>query len=57
LIAQDGLASLRRRVVATRPTSRTVAVPIRISISSMRVLETGLALSAIATAMLIGLGR
>ena len=57
LIAQDGLAGLRRRVVATRPTSRSLALPIRISISSMRVLETCLALSAIGTALLIGLGR
>ena len=57
-IARDGLAGrLGRRVVATRRTSRSVAVPIRISISSMRVLETSLALGAIATAMLIGLGR
>ena len=63
-IAQDGLAGrLRRRVVATRLTARSVAVPlrisvpIRISISSMRVLETSLALGAIATALLIGLGR
>ena len=57
-IARDGLAGrLRRRVVATWPTSRAIAVPIRISISSMRVLETSLALGAIAAAMLIGLGR
>ena len=58
LIAQDGLAGrLRARVVAPRLTSRSIAVPLRISISSMRVLETSLALGAIATAMLIGLGR
>ena len=57
-IARDGLAGrLHPRVVAGRLTSRSVAVPIRFSISSMRILETGLALSAIATAMLIGLGR
>ena len=58
LIARDGLANrLRRRVIAARPTARSVVVPIRISISSMRVLETSLALGSIATALLIGLGR
>lgn len=57
-IAQGAIVGrLRARVVATLPTSRSIAVPLRISISSMRVLETSLALGAIATAMLIGLGR
>jgi hypothetical protein len=43
-----------RRDAAARVFTRSVAIPIRISISSMRILETGLALSAIATALLIG---
>jgi hypothetical protein len=58
-IVQGSLAGrlrLRRRVPA-RAGAGTVAMPLRISISSMRVLETGLALTAIATALLIGLGR
>jgi hypothetical protein len=46
-----------RRDVAPPVAPRTVAISTRISISSMRVLETGLALSAIATAVLIGHGR
>jgi hypothetical protein len=58
-IVQDGLAArLRnRRDIAPRPGARTAVVPLRISISAMRVLETGLALTAIATALLIGHGR
>ena len=58
-LVQDGLAArlrLRRDLAARTPT-RTAALPLRISISSMRVLETGLALGAIATALLIGHGR
>jgi hypothetical protein len=58
-IVQGSLAGrfhLRRDIAAGVP-QRTAAVPIRYSLSSMRVLETGLALSAIATALLIGLGR
>jgi hypothetical protein len=43
-----------RRDVRARVPSRIVAIPMRISIGSMRLLETGLALSAIATALLIG---
>ena len=46
-----------RREIPARAAAGTAALPLRISISSMRVLETGLALSAIATALLIGLGR
>jgi hypothetical protein len=46
-----------RRQVAPSPAATTTALPLRISITSMRVLETGLALTAIATALLIGLGR
>jgi hypothetical protein len=45
-----------RRQVAGRAAASTV-VPLRISIGSMRILETCLALGAIATALLIGLGR
>jgi hypothetical protein len=58
-IVQDGLAArLRlRRDVTARATARTTAVSVRISISSMRILETSLALGAIATALIIGLGR
>ena len=57
-IVQDRLAGRPRinRDIAARVTG-TALVPVRISISSMRVLETSLALSAIATALLIGLGR
>ena len=58
VIAQEGLVGrLRHRVVASRSTARLAAFPTRISISSMRALETGVALGAIATALLIGLGR
>jgi len=58
VIAQDGLAGrLRRRVGPSRSTARLAVFPTRISISSMRALETSVALGAIATALLIGLGR
>lgn len=58
LIAQDGLAGrLRHGIVAARSTARLAVFPNRISISSMRALETSLALGAIAAALLIGLGR
>jgi hypothetical protein len=67
-IVHDGLAaSLQRRHAAARNPEATaasarrqsIALPslARISISSMRLLETGLALSAIATALFIGQGR
>jgi hypothetical protein len=67
-IVHDGLAtSLRRVQAAAQYPERTATsagrLPIsrfsisRLSISSMRLLETGLALSAIATALLIGQGR
>lgn len=58
-IVQDGLATrlrLRRNGTA-RSTSRTGAVPLRISISSMRILETSIALGAVVAALLIGAGR
>jgi hypothetical protein len=58
-LVQDGLAArlrLRREIAARTPT-RIAAMPLRISVSSMRVLETSLALGAIATALLIGYGR
>jgi hypothetical protein len=53
---QASLAGRRNpgRDAAARVLTRSVAIPIRISISSMRLLETGLALTAIATALLIG---
>lgn len=44
-----------RRDAAERAMNRSAVMPIRISISSMRLLETGLALTAIATALFIGL--
>lgn len=47
----------RGRLVRAPIASRAVALPTRVSISSMRVLETVLALGAIATALLIGHGR
>ena len=58
-IVHDGFASriLRPRAAASRPAPRAAALTTRLSISSMRVLETGLAISAIATALLIGHGR
>ena len=46
-----------RRLGPARGAAGTTAMPLRISISSMRILETGLALTAIVTALLIGLGR
>jgi hypothetical protein len=58
-IVQGTFAGRRRprRDIAARATAGAAAVPLRISISSMRILETSLALSAIATALLIGSGR
>lgn len=55
-LVHDSLAGrLRLRRDATeRGASRSAVTSIRISISSMRILETGLALCAIATALLIG---
>jgi len=59
-IVQDSLAGrihLRReaaRRMAGAPAVRSLALPVRISIGSMRLLETALALGAIATALLIG---
>jgi hypothetical protein len=46
-----------RRLLPARAVGVPAVLPQRITISSMRVLETGLALSAIATALLIGVGR
>ena len=46
-----------RRLVPARAVAGTTALPVRVSISSMQALETGLALCAIATALLIGIGR
>lgn len=58
-IVQGSLAGRGRlrRLIPARAAADTTALPLRVSISSMRVLETGLALTAIATALLIGLGR
>ena len=44
----------RREAAATPVQQRGISLPRRVSISSMRVLETCVALSAIATALLIG---
>lgn len=59
-LVSDGLAGRLqpRRLTAaavSRPDATDVAA--RLSGASMRILETGLALAAIATALLIGLGR
>ena len=60
-IVSDGLAGRlhnhprRARAVVAQPRATDLAV--RLSGMSMRVLETCLALTAIATALLIGLGR
>lgn len=57
-IVRGGLAGrLRLRDLTPPAAPRTAAVATRLSIGSMRILETSLALSAIATALLIGLGR
>ena len=59
-IASDALAGrLRSRRVAAAVVVRPAETPmgVRLSGASMRVLETGLALGAILTALLIGLGR
>lgn len=48
---------LRRRLLVPPVALRALALPNRVSISSMRVLETGIALGAIATALLIGHGH
>ena len=59
-LVNDGLAA---RLQARRAAATVVAGPrptemaVRLSGYSMRVLETGLALTAIITALLIGLGR
>jgi hypothetical protein len=58
-IVRGGLAGRFHvgRELAARPARPTAAVSTRLTISSMRILETSLALSAIATALLIGHGR
>ena len=58
-LVSDGLAgrlSLRRAAVAVAQ-PRPAELPARLSGMSMRLLETSLALAAIAVALLIGLGR
>ena len=60
-IVQGGVAArLHRRRVIPAPAplaTRTLPLTTRISISSMRVLETGLAIGAIAAALFIGQGH
>ena len=58
-IVRGGLANRLHlgRDLAPQAAPRTVALSVRLPISSMRILETSLALSAIATALLIGHGR
>ena len=57
-IVRGGLVGLLRiRRDLAPPAAGADAVTTPLSISSMRILETSLALSAIATALLIGLGR
>jgi hypothetical protein len=52
-----GRLRIRRAVGRVALEPRVTQVALDISAGSMRILETGLALSAIATALLIGLGR
>ncbi len=57
-IVSDGLLGrfqARRTVAVAQP--RTTELGVRVSGASMRLLETGFALTAIAVALLIGLGR
>jgi hypothetical protein len=59
-IVSSGLAGrlrLRRAVGPAALEPRVTQVAMDLSARSMRILETGLALTAIATALLIGLGR
>lgn len=60
-IVQGGVAARlnRRRDVRAHAAVATRAMPLstRVSISSMRLLETGLAVGAIAAAIFIGQGR
>lgn len=58
-IVSSGLAArLRpRRGPAGDVLPSSAQVAVGISVGSMRILETGLALTAIATAVLVGLGR
>ena len=65
-IVNDGLTGRflrqpRRAVAATQArttgVARTTGLAVLLQGTSMRALETGLALTAIATALLIGLGR
>jgi hypothetical protein len=58
-IVNDGFADRfpHRRVAAAAVVQPSSPMSVRLSGASMRVLETGLALTAILTALLIGLGR
>jgi hypothetical protein len=58
-LVSDGLANRLqpRRITAAVAQPRATDMAARLSGASMRLLETGLALTAIATALLIGLGR
>jgi hypothetical protein len=58
-IVSAGLAGRfgQRRVAAAVARPRPARFSVLLTGASMRVLETGLALTAIATAILIGLGR
>lgn len=58
-IVSDGLHGRLqpRRAVAAVAQPRTTDLAARLSGASMRILETGLAVTAIAVALLIGLGR
>ena len=55
-IVHDGLAA-RLGPRTESPVAERMELPVRLSGMSMRVLESGLAFIAIATAVLIGLGR
>jgi hypothetical protein len=58
-IVNDGLGGrfAHRRVAAAAVVRPASPMTVRLSGASMRFLETGLALTAILTALLIGLGR
>ena len=57
-IVSDGLAGrFHSRDVVAVAQPRTSHMAVLLSGASMRILETGLALTAIVTALLIGLGR
>jgi hypothetical protein len=53
----SGRVNIRRAAASAVARQPRAPFSVRLSGASMRILETGLALTAIATAVLIGLGR